>query len=875
MKKLIKSFSFLFLITSFSSLNVSAQNLIVNGDFTAGNTGFTSSYSNMSNGNPSGDYSSYGIVANPKVWYTLFDACTDHTTGTGRMMVADGSNVTNTKLWEQTITVVPGKTYLLSYYLQSLGVAFPAKIEIVINGISLGSPITAPATTCSWVQKSYSWNAGVFNSAVITIYDRETAGIGNDFAIDDLSFTAVSSSLAVTSPVYLCQNSPAVPLEATPSSGGTLNWYGTNATGGTASSTAPVPSTAAVGSTSYYLSETVGGVESTRSKIDVIVVADNGSKILLLRCDPTQIAVADKYSSVYFDWTNTPGLPNLYTYSYSVDGAPSITGGTGNSSLQVFGLSPGQSVTLTVSHTTYPCDRSVFTCTVPCLTLSTPTFNPIAPFCSGTIPTPTLPATSNEGISGTWSPAIINNSTSGSYVFTPNPTLFPCAAKQTLAVVVTLLVTPIFTTIPTTVCQNAIAPLLPPKSTNSVDINGTWSPATVNTTVLGPVTYTFNPAPGQCAASTPTTVTINIVPVVTPNFATIPPFCSGTTAPLLTNTSPNGIVGTWSPTVISNTVSGNYLFTPSASHCATTQTLNVIVTPKSTPNFPPIPAFCSGTTAPALATTSPNGIAGSWSPAIISNTAGGSYVFTPNGTECATNQTLVVTINPLIQPNFTNISICTGGFVPTLNPTSPNGVSGTWAPSTIDNTASGTYVFTPNSNQCATPQTINVTITPSNTLGSVDWTVADAFSNNQIVTIIASGTGVYLYQLDNGPFQESPVFEYVSLGTHSATVIDKNGCSPSVTINDILVIDYPKFFTPNSDGHNDTWNIFSLQGQPSSRILIFDRYGKLLKQIFADGLGWDGTYIGQPMPATDYWFSVEYPEQAIPKKFKAHFSLKR
>jgi gliding motility-associated-like protein len=487
---------------------------------------------------------------------------------------------------------------------------------------------------------------------------------------------------------------------------------------------------------------------------------------------------------------------------------------------------------------------------------------------------PVLGPTSPNGITGTWSPAIISNTTGGNYVFTPNNVLFPCATTQTLVVAITPLATPTFTTIPTTVCQNATA-VLPLSSNNTPAITGTWSPATVNTSVLGPVTYTFTPNTGQCVSSTAVTVTINIVPVVTPNFPTIPSFCSGTTAPTLSATSPNGIVGTWSPLTVSNTASGNYIFTPNANQCATSQTLNVTITPKGTPNFAAIPAFCSGTTAPILATTSPNGIAGTWSPTTISNTVSGSYVFTPNGTECATNQTLVVTINPLIQPDFTDLAICTGGFVPALSATSPNGISGTWMPSIIDNTTSGTYVFTPNPNQCATSQTINVTVTPSNTIDSVDWTVADAFSNNQIVTIIASGTGDYLYQLDNGPFQESPIFEYVASGTHSITVKDKNGCSAPVTVYDVLVINYPKFFTPNNDGHNDSWNIFSLQDQSSSKIFIFDRYGKLLKQIFPDGSGWDGTYIGQPMPAADYWFSVEYTEQDIPKKFNAHFSLKR
>ncbi|NRD23372.1 T9SS type B sorting domain-containing protein, partial [Winogradskyella litoriviva] len=58
---------------------------------------------------------------------------------------------------------------------------------------------------------------------------------------------------------------------------------------------------------------------------------------------------------------------------------------------------------------------------------------------------------------------------------------------------------------------------------------------------------------------------------------------------------------------------------------------------------------------------------------------------------------------------------------------------------------------------------------------------------------------------------------------------------------------------------------------------IFDRYGKLLKQLSPDGSGWDGTFNGNLMPTSDYWFTVEYDEPTtdIRKEFKAHFTLKR
>jgi gliding motility-associated-like protein len=105
-------------------------------------------------------------------------------------------------------------------------------------------------------------------------------------------------------------------------------------------------------------------------------------------------------------------------------------------------------------------------------------------------------------------------------------------------------------------------------------------------------------------------------------------------------------------------------------------------------------------------------------------------------------------------------------------------------------------------------------------------------------------------------------------------VEDTEGCT-NLTI-DVLVIDYPKYFTPNGDGIHDTWNIVGLD-QPDAKIYIYDRYGKLLKQITptATSQGWDGTYIGSVLPSTDYWFTIEYMENDQQKLFKAHFALKK
>lgn len=149
-------------------------------------------------------------------------------------------------------------------------------------------------------------------------------------------------------------------------------------------------------------------------------------------------------------------------------------------------------------------------------------------------------------------------------------------------------------------------------------------------------------------------------------------------------------------------------------------------------------------------------------------------------------------------------------------------------------------------------------------------------SNN--IEIVVDGDGAYEYAINGGEFQDSPIFLDVPPGVNTVIINDKNGCGTTDPIP-FLVVGYPKFFTPNADGVNDFWNIKGIETLVSPVIFIFDRYGKLLKQMEQNTLGWDGTYIGKPMPASDYWFKMEYSrdEQGIivAKTLKNHFSLVR
>ncbi|MGB1231440.1 MAG: T9SS type B sorting domain-containing protein, partial [Winogradskyella sp.] len=92
----------------------------------------------------------------------------------------------------------------------------------------------------------------------------------------------------------------------------------------------------------------------------------------------------------------------------------------------------------------------------------------------------------------------------------------------------------------------------------------------------------------------------------------------------------------------------------------------------------------------------------------------------------------------------------------------------------------------------------------------------------------------------------------------------------------VTVIDYPLYFTPNGDSYHQTWNITDTDNElGNAKIYIFDRYGKLLKELSPTGNGWDGTYNGKPMPTSDYWFKIIYTESGQQKEFKANFTLKR
>ena len=125
-------------------------------------------------------------------------------------------------------------------------------------------------------------------------------------------------------------------------------------------------------------------------------------------------------------------------------------------------------------------------------------------------------------------------------------------------------------------------------------------------------------------------------------------------------------------------------------------------------------------------------------------------------------------------------------------------------------------------------------------------------------------------------FQDEPYFDHLAPGIYTIFIQDKNNCGVSQI--EVSIIGFPKFFTPNNDGFNDTWKVIGVNENfyASSNIYIFDRFGKFITQINPEGEGWDGFFNGKGLPATDYWFSVELIDTIGNSRIrKGHFSLIR
>jgi hypothetical protein len=164
-----------------------ATSIIANGDFSSGNTGFGSAYSyDQTNCWAAG---SIAVVTSPLDCHPLWASFGDHTTGTGQMMVINGSMTAGTVVWSDDVSVAANTNYFFSAWIASNYALNPAQLIFSINGIALGPMFPASSITGTWQQFFVPWNSGGSSSASIALVNQNLEYGGNDFALDDLSLT--------------------------------------------------------------------------------------------------------------------------------------------------------------------------------------------------------------------------------------------------------------------------------------------------------------------------------------------------------------------------------------------------------------------------------------------------------------------------------------------------------------------------------------------------------------------------------------------------------------------------------------------------------------------------------------------------------------
>ncbi|MFK7813979.1 MAG: T9SS type B sorting domain-containing protein [Maribacter sp.] len=264
------------------------------------------------------------------------------------------------------------------------------------------------------------------------------------------------------------------------------------------------------------------------------------------------------------------------------------------------------------------------------------------------------------------------------------------------------------------------------------------------------------------------------------------------------------------------------------------------------------------------------------------------YVRLETNNECEGVEEIELIVNPLpaivLESNY---QVCTGGDSLIID--APTGFdSYTWytivgsQPQEVGNNQqisineSGNYrldveiQYENNGNISTCMASTDFMVTASNSATIEEIEVKESSNTNSIeVTVI--GDGDYEYSLDGENYQDYPQFNSVASGFYTVFVRDKNGCG--ITEKEVSVIGFPKFFTPNGDGTNDTWQIVGANDNFEEKaIYIFDRYGKLIKEISTSTIGWDGSLNGSLLPSSDYWFRITLDNG---KEFRGHFSLKR
>jgi hypothetical protein len=200
-----------------SASAASGPDLVINGSFESGTSGFTSSYAiSPSLGSPG----TIAVGTDSQALNPSWPSYHDHTSGSGPMLLVNGSTTAGGTAWSEQVAAAPGTPYTFSGWEMSLYQP-PGELRFLVNGKVVGQ-VTTPAVGGLWTRFAFSWSSGSATNATLEILDESTSFGGNDFGLDDLSFEGGGAGVSGTPRVSTLASSVASPSKALSSGKRTL-----------------------------------------------------------------------------------------------------------------------------------------------------------------------------------------------------------------------------------------------------------------------------------------------------------------------------------------------------------------------------------------------------------------------------------------------------------------------------------------------------------------------------------------------------------------------------------------------------------------------------------------------------------------------------
>ena len=734
--------------------------LVVNGDFSSGNTGFTTNYI-LGTGGSFGALSNpgtYSITTNPRLAHNNFNIFGDHTSGTGNMLVCNGSDIASTVVWSQTITVTPNTMYNFSAWVASVeNTTSEAQLQFSINGSLIGPVVSAPLTGGTWLNFFVNWNSGSTTSAVIKIVDQSTEPSGNDFAIDDITFERVCTfSDAITI------NSGSTATVSVPSNISVCNG-GTVAAASYTSSTASVTYTWSNTNTSIGLGATGTGNAPTFTAVNT-GTAPAISVITVTPSVGTCIGTPKSYTITVNPTpsitVNNPTTCSGVSTTLTASGATSYSWNTG-AITSTIAVAPTSNTIYTVTGTAIGCSATA-TSTVTINSALTVGANN-STICAGTSTILTAFGATNY----TWSTGAITSTITvaptTNTVYTLVGETSGCTGTATINITVNSV--PTLTVNNETLCAG---------TSTVLSVSGaatySWSSGAITSTISVTPTittiYTVTGTTNGCTSTAESTVTINAIPTVTVNS---PSTCSGVPTILTAGTASSY---SWSTGATTQTISvaptANTIYTVTGTTNGCSATVQSTVSINSALSLSIASStICAGTT--TVLTVIGGATNYTWSTGATTSTISVSpltmtvYSVTGESMGCTGTASATVSVNLLPPVSASNSTICTGssatltaggaitytwmpgsltGSIVTVAPGTTTGYTVTGFDGVCSNTVIGTVLVTPCSSPCTFTlandvsfcSPLNYTINGPVGYNSYSWTPGGATTQNLNVT---------------------------------------------------------------------------------------------------------------------------------------------